>query len=647
VTTPQKTALGSDPFRMTLLIFAIIAFMYFTGEVLKPLALSVLLSFALAPAARLLERCGLPRAAAVVLTVVISLGLLGGIGYVVGQQLTSLAKLLPDYQGNIETKLSRVIKPEQQSTASRLKELADEVTAKMERRPAGGSLPKDRALLPDQVENGRIAGEPAPAGGQEPPASTTEAIPIQKVEVISRPSFQERLRSATGPYMEFLGVSSFVLILVLFMLMGREGLSDRIVGLFGHRQVSLTTRTMQEIGQRISRYLATFALVNSGFGLVIGLGLWLIGAPFAVLWGCLAAMLRFIPYVGPAVAFILPLVFSFAHFPGWAKPLEIVVLFAVVEAALTSFLEPVIYGKTTGISALGLLVAAMFWTWLWGTMGLLLSTPLTVCMAVLGKYVPSMWFFAALLKEEADLEPDVRFYQRLVARDREGAIEIVEAALKQRPRVEVFDEILVPALSRAERDVARDELNETMQAFIWGVVDEILDGLEGVPDFSLAALAVPAAGGLGSDNRESVSEPVPILGLVTEDRSDALVLRMLGQLLASSGCVMEIITDTESSLQVVERVAEHSPALVVVSHLPPEGLRLARYLVRRLRAQFAELPIVVGRWGETNGSASAVEKLVEVGASRVVLTLADARARILNVVVPEQKREVLGTALSI
>ena len=393
MTAAQRPSLATDPFRMTILIFAIIAFMYFTGEVLKPLALSVLLSFALAPATRFLERCGLPRAPAVVLTVVLSLGLLGVIGYVVGHQLNSLAKRLPDYQENIETKLSGLLTPGEQSTAARLKELADEVTAKMEK----------------------------------PPSPTDKAVPIQKVEVISRPSFQDRLRSATGPYLEFLGLGSFVLILVLFMLMGREGLSDRIVGLFGHRQVTLTTRTMHEIGQRISRYLATFALVNSGFGLVIGLGLWMIGAPYAVLWGCLAAMLRFIPYVGPAVAFILPLVFSFAHFPGWAKPLEIVVLFAVVEAALTSFLEPVIYGKTTGISALGLLVAAMFWTWLWGTMGLLLSTPLTVCLAVLGKYVPSLWFFAALLKEEANLEPDVQFYQRLVARDREGALAVVEA----------------------------------------------------------------------------------------------------------------------------------------------------------------------------------------------------------------------------
>jgi predicted PurR-regulated permease PerM len=614
MTSAQKTVGRTDAFQLTLLIFAVIAFMYFTGEVLKPLALSVLLSFALAPASRVFERCGLPRVAAVVLTVLLSLGVLGGFGYVVGQQLTSLANRLPGYQENIETKLGGLIKPGQQSAAGRLRQLADEVTAKMEK--------------PSTTKPG-------------------EAAPIQKVEVVSRPSFQDQLRSATGPYIEFLGVGSFVLILVLFILIGREGLSDRIIGLFGHRQVSLTTRTMQEIGQRISRYLATFAMVNSGFGLVIGLGLWLIGVPYAVLWGCLAAMLRFIPYVGPAVAFILPLVFAFAHFEGWAQPLEVIALFAVVEAALTSFLEPVIYGKTTGVSALGLLVAAMFWTWLWGTLGLLLSTPLTVCLAVLGKYVPSLWVFAALLNEDAELDPDVRLYQRLVALDRDGAVAVIEAELKQRPRVEVFDEVLVPALSRAERDAARDELDETKQAFVWDVVGEVLDGLEGTPDFSLASLALPAAGGTGSDGQASDSATVQVVGLVADDTSDTLILRMLGQILAQSRCILEIVTDTDSSLQLLEQVAEHSPALVVVSHLPPAGSALTRYLVRRLRAQFAELPILVGHWGETTGSAPVAEQLMGLGASRVVFTLAEARARILDEFAPDRKRAAMPSTLAV
>ncbi len=602
MTAQRKAAGRTEPIPLILLIFAVIGFMYFTGEVLKPLALAILLSFALAPAARLLERWGLPRAAAVVLTVVFSLGALGGIGYVVGQQLNSLARRLPDYQENIEAKLGAVIDPGVPSTTGRLKELADQVTAKME------------------------APSLARPGG---------AAPIPKVEVVSRPSIQDQLRSATGPYIEFLGVGSFVLILVLFILIGREGLGDRIVGLFGHRQVSLTTRTMQEIGQRISRYLATFALVNSGFGLVIGTGLWLIGVPFAVLWGCLAGMLRFIPYVGPAVAFLLPLVFAFAHFPGWLRPLEVVALFAVVEAALTSFLEPVIYGKTTGVSALGLLVAAMFWTWLWGTLGLLLSTPLTVCLAVLGKYVPSLWFFATILDEESELEPDVRLYQRLVALDREGAVGIIEAELKQRPRVEVFDGVLVPALSRAERDVERGELDETDRAFAWDVIGEVLDGLEGTPDLSLASLATPVAGGDGEMDRGVAALPARIVGLVADDTSDSLVLKMLGQLLTPSGCRLEIITDSDSPLQVIERLAEDAPEFVLISHLPPAGLTLARYLVRRLRARFGDLPIVVGHWGETPGSAAAAEQLVAIGASRVVFTLAEALVRISGEVVRE------------
>jgi predicted PurR-regulated permease PerM len=598
---------------MTLLIFAVIAFLYFTGEVLKPLALSVLLSFALVPVSRLFERRGLPRGVAVVLTVMLSLGLVGGVGYVVGKQLTSLANRLPDYQKNIEFKLSRVINPGQQTAASRLRDLADEVTAKMEKPPAA-----------------RVTGD--------------GSIPIQKVEVVARPSFQEQLRSATGPYLEFLGVGSFVLVLVLFLLMDRDRLSDRIVAIFGRRHVSLTTRTMQEIGQRISKYLATFALVNSGFGLVIGLGLGLIGVPYAVLWGCLAAMLRFIPYVGPAVAFLLPLIFSFAYFTEWIKPLEVVALFAIVEAALTSFLEPVIYGKTTGVSALGLLVAAMFWTWLWGTMGLLLSTPLTVCLAVLGKYVPSMWFFAELLNEETELEAEVRFYQKLVALDREGALEVVESECQKRSRIEVFDQVLVPVLSRAERDAAREGADPSQREFVWGVIGEFLDSLEGKPDYSLATLALAATGENGPANGPVASEPVRIAALAVDDTSDSLVLRMLGHLLDPARYQLEIFADMDSSLHAAERVAEFSPNLVVVSHLPPQGLTLTRYLVRRLRAHSPELPILVGRWGETAGAKSAGRRLVENGASRVVFTLADARARIMGGFVNQKVRPALEAA---
>jgi predicted PurR-regulated permease PerM len=595
----------SDPYKLPMLIFAIIAFMYFSAEVLKPLALSVLLSFALAPAVKFLERRRVNRVLAVVMVGTLTLVSLGGIGYVVGQQLTSLADKLPDYQGNIETKLRGVIHPGQQSSLDKVTSLANRVSAKMEGAPASSPTPAASAAV-------------ATEGSETRPGDSSE---IQRVQVVSSPSFQERLREAIGPYLEFLGVGSFVLILVLFMLIGRDDLGDRIIQLFGHRQVTLTTRTSEEICRRITRYLGTFALMNIGFGIVIGVGLALIGVPYALLWGCMAAMLRFIPYVGPAVAFVLPLVFSFAHFPGWSQPLLVVGLFLVVETALNSFLEPIIYGKTTGVSALGLLVAAMFWTWLWGTLGLLLSTPLTVCLAVLGKYVPSLSFFATLLGEEAELEPDVRFYQRLVALDQDGAMAFIEEESKRIPRVEIFDTILVPTLSRAERDAARDELDEKEQAFVWRVVGEVLDTMEDTPEFSLAAASAPVDG--------KPAEPVTVLGLAVEDAADALVLRMLAQLVEPAGFTLETVAEIESPMEVAERVADRMPRLVIISHLPPSGLTQARYLVRRLRARFADLPLIVGRWGEAGGSAAAAERLVGVGATSVLFNLAEARDKII------------------
>ena len=273
----------------------------------------------------------------------------------------------------------------------------------------------------------------------------------------------------------------------------------------------------------------------------------------------------------------------------------------------------------------------MFWTWLWGTLGLLLSTPLTVCLAVLGKYVPSLRFFATLLGEEAELEPDVRFYQRLVALDRDGAVEVVEAALKQRPRVEVFDQVLVPALSRAERDAARDELDEAEQAFVWRVVGEILDGLEGVPDLSLASPAPPTARRPGSGDGASAAAPVPLVGLaVRGHRRRPGACGCWGSSWPRRAAPWRSSRTPSRRMQVAERVAEQSPELVVVSHLPPEGLTSARYLVRRLRAQFADLPIVVGRWGETGGARRGRRAADGIGASHVVFTLAEARDRILK-----------------
>jgi hypothetical protein len=326
------------------------------------------------------------------------------------------------------------------------------------------------------------------------------------------------------------------------------------------------------------------------------------------------------------------LVFSVAQFPGWSQPLEVVALFGAVEVAL-SYLEPVIYGKTTGVSALGLLVAAMFWTWLWGLLGTLLSTPMTLCLAVLGKYVPSLGFFATVLGEEAELDQNIRLYQRLVSLDQDGATAVVEAALKERPRAEVFDQMLVPALSRAGRDAARGELEESDMSFILRVIGEILDDLEGTADLSLKTAARSGDGDPGRANGTVASPPFEVAGVAASGTADALTLRMLGQILAPSKCTLVNLESAGTPMQLADRVAEVSPVMVILSHLPPEPLAQARYQVRRLRARFAALPIVVGRWGEA-GSDAASEGLSGVGPTLVAFSLADARDQILAMAAP-------------
>jgi len=611
VAAQRKNSPMDHPVAITLLIFAIIAFMYEAAEVLKPLALAILLSFALVPISRQLERLKLPRVAAVVLTVLIVLGSLGAICYGVGRQLDSLADKLPEYEKNIQNKINGM-KPTQANAITKVKDVVGDVS---------------KQLTPNR---------------------DTE---IQEVRVVSEPDFGAQMSKLVGPYIEGLGTAFIILILLLFLMINRENMSDRLIRAFGHGKISLTTRTMEEVGQRISKYLVMFAAVNSTFGLIVGLGLKAIGVEYALLWGFLAGFLRFIPYAGAATAFALPLLFSIATGESWNKPLMIVALYGVLEVAANSFLEPMIYGKTTGVSALALLVAAMFWTWLWGGIGLLLSTPLTVCLAVLGKYVPSLAFFATFLREEVDLDPGVRFYQRLLAMDQDGASAVIDSVLQKHPRAEAFDKVLVPTLSMAERDFARGDIDEREQAFILRVATDVLENLQGEPEVDLASLSLASTNAAteadhvknGTIEPAAIAPP-KILALPANDATDSFVLHLLEHLVEPSKIPMTIADQVESPLKVVDRIETEAPDLVLISHLPPDGLTAARYLVRRIKARHPQLTVVVGRWDEARDSESAAEQLKAAGASAMLGSLAEARDYLIGLTKPKltQSSKALG-----
>jgi predicted PurR-regulated permease PerM len=611
VAAQRKHSPMDHPAILTLLIFAVIAFMYEASQVLKPLALAILLSFALVPISRLLERIKIPRVPAVVLTVLLVMGGLGFIGYEVGLQLNSLANNLPRYEDNINRKIQGM-KPDQANAITKVRDVVGDV---------------GKSLTPDKSKE------------------------IQEVRVVSEPDFGAQMEKLAGPYIEGLGSAFIILILLLYLMINRENMSDRLIRAFGHGKISLTTRTIEEVGQRISKYLVMFATVNSTFGLVVGLGLWAIGVEYALLWGFLAGALRFIPYAGAATAFALPLLFSIATEEAWTKPLMVIGLYAVLELAANMVLEPVIYGKTTGVSALALLVSAMFWTWLWGGIGLLLSTPLTVCLAVLGKYVPSLGFFATFLREEVDLEPGVRFYQRLLAMDQDGASSVIDSVLKKHPRAEVFDKVLVPTLSMAERDFARGDIDEREQAFILRVVNDVLEDLEGEPEVDLASLSGATEEATAGAERARVGtlEPLPIaprkiLALPANDSSDVLVLMLLAHLLEPSKIPLTIVDQVESPLKVLDRIKAEEPDVVLISHLPPDGLTAARYLVRRIRASHPRLPILVGRWDEARDAEAAAQRLTSAGATAMLGSLAEARDSLVNLCrkQDEPAREMTG-----
>src|SRR3990172_7330257 len=376
-------------------IAVVVAALYLAKGVLAPLTLAVLLSFLLSPVCDWLERHWLGRIPAVVVTAILGFAVLGTATWTAVVQMTELAPKIPEYQSNIQAKLHSV-NAYAIAALSQVTRTAQDI----------GQNPPESELVEE------------PQGSDEWPYS---------VRVIASPANPlQLLGGAFGTVLEVLGSTGIVIVLVVFFLVRREDLRDRFIRLIGKGQVTVTTQMLEDAGTRVSRYLSMLFLINATFGAAVGIGLYLIGLPNALLWGILAAALRFIPYIGPRIAAAMPIGLSMAISTGWGVPLLTIGLFVVLEIFTNNVIEPWLYGTRTGVSPVAVLVAAVFWTWLWGVVGLLLATPLTVCLLVIGKHVPQLSFLDILLGNEPVFEPAKRVYQRLVAGDQEEAAELVE-----------------------------------------------------------------------------------------------------------------------------------------------------------------------------------------------------------------------------
>jgi predicted PurR-regulated permease PerM len=573
------------PYLIGAALIPVIAALYFGQGVLIPIALAGLLTFLLSPIVSGLERLGLGRvrggrAIAVILVVGLVFSILGGTAWVIAQQVVTLGSELPRYRGNLMRKISDLRGAGQHGGLAEVQTTAKQVMGELQK---------------EEVAKGETKPLPVIVRGER-----TGLWQVPKI-------------------LEILGGASFVLVLVVFMLIEQHEIRNRFIRVIGHGRLASVTRALDEAAERISRYLVAQTIVNAAYGGALGLGLFLVGLPYAVMWGFLAFALRFIPYLGPLLAALGPIALALAVFSDWQRPLITVGLFLTVELVTYMVLEPLMYGHSTGVSQVALLVALAFWTWLWGPIGLVLGTPLTVCLVVLGKHVPALGFLNVMMTDEPALPVDVSYYQRLLARDSTEGTEILEGYLLDHSLEEAYDEILVRALSRAKRDRDAQRVSDEEIQAIYEAAGETVEKLAERRQWSdELADAEPAEGA------------ALVLGCPAADEGDEVVLRMLRQLLPSTECALEIVPVNALSGEVVALVAERKPPIVLVSAVPPEGLAHARHLCKRLRARFPDLKILVGRWGDPEGGIADRAALLEAGANDVGTTLRQSRDQLLE-----------------
>jgi predicted PurR-regulated permease PerM len=433
----------------------VIVVLYLARTVLIPLALALTLSFLLAPMVLWFQKLPMRRVPAVALAMLISVAVVGGLAWVVANQLLQVANDLPKYRLNIHHRIEAFHFP-QDSGLGRATESVKEIGKEFS----------------DSENNPAIP----PPGSQAKTAPQTPApLPVQVITVPA--NVLEYLRAMLGPVLRPLGTTGMVLIFTVFILIKQEDLRNRLLRLGGLEQLNAMTLALDDATRRISRYLVMQFTVNACYGVCFGAGLFLIGIPNAILWGVIAGLLRIVPYVGVLTASAFPFALALAVFHGWGPPVLVVLLFALLELVTANFVEPWLYGAHTGISALALLVTTVFWTILWGWAGLVLAVPLTVCLIVLGRYVPRMSFLHVLLGDDTALSLEAQFYQRLLALDQEDARTIATTYLKAHSVASLYDKVLVPALTLAEQDRHKGALEGTRESFLFLSVSEIISEL--------------------------------------------------------------------------------------------------------------------------------------------------------------------------
>jgi predicted PurR-regulated permease PerM len=560
----------------------VIVVLYWAQAVVVPIALAVLLTFVLTPPVSWLER-HVGRVPGVLVAVTLVFMLLGLAGWGVARQVNNLAEDLPRYRVNILAKIADVRGAGKGGTVEKIQETIDDIKAGL---------------------------------GQPETGTASRPLVVSADRVTGFSSF-----TWLGPILGPLGTAGLVLAMVIFMLLERRDLRDRLIGLFGYGRLTITTKAFDEAGTRVSKQLLMQSLVNLTYGIAAGLGLYFLGVPYPLVWATLGAALRFIPYIGPVLGAGAPILVSLAALQGWTDPLWVVGLFVVLELFTNLVLETVLYAGAAGVSQVALLISVAFWTWLWGPLGLLMATPLTVCLVVLGKHVPGLGFVGTLMADTPALAPEYGYYQRLLARDQSEAADLIERHIKTELPRSVYDALLLPALNYAERDRLEQRLSADEETAVIDATRELLsDAAQSIRRLDLQPSSSAEAPGLPGPRA-----PLRVLGYAINGVADELALEMLVHVVDDLPIEVEIIRTRMSAAELVSFVEAQGVSVVCLADLPPSPPSKARYVVKRLRAALPEVRILVGRWGPPALADESAETLRQAGATLVVTTLVDTR----------------------
>ncbi|WP_287173127.1 AI-2E family transporter [Mesorhizobium sp.] len=596
-------------------VVAAVAALYFGREVFLPIAIALLLTFALAPLVSALKRVGIPRLPAVIASVLGAFTVLALFSFIVATQVSELAQNIPLYQSNILTKVRS------------LKETG----------VGGGVI----ARLSEAIER---VGQELDRQETSPPAADQPRREPVPVEIIARERPLQVLQNLIGPLISPLASAGLIIVVVIFMLLEREDLRDRFIRLVGYGDLHRTTEALQEAGKRVGRYLLMQLVVNIVYAIPVTAGLWVLGIPNALLWGLLALALRFVPYIGPIIGALLPLFLALAVAPGWSLVLWTAGLFVAMEMITGNIVEPWLYGSRTGLSPLAIIVAAIFWTWLWGPLGLVLSTPLTVCLVVLGRHVPQFEFLDVLFGNEPVLEPHARLYQRLLAGDPEEATDHAEEMLEEKYLFEFYDKVAIAALLLGEQDRVRgvmgDEQRRRVAASAQMLVANLDDSAreEAEEDDDPATVEPATADKYKDKDRDKQAQAEGEDDTELPDGTDITVLcaggrgelddaaaAMLAQVLEVQGATVSKASFADMDPTGIRRLDLDAVDTVVVGFLNRDSVKHARFLVRRLKRARSALRVGIVFWSKDgDDKKTEVEWANDINADFVAFGIVEA-----------------------